>query len=197
MAVVDIYNTDNKYSVIYADAPWKYENSLDNNPKWGGITYNTMALEDICALPVEKLADKDCVLFMWATMPKLREALTAIKAWGFEYKTCAFCWVKQNPNGEGIYSGLGRWVNGNAELCLLATKGHPKRQAKNIKQILFAPRGRHSAKPPETRKRIEKLVGGAKIELFAREQVDGWDCWGNEVCRYKQESVTTLIAKSE
>ena len=120
---------------------------------------------------------------MWATMPKLQEALDTIKAWGFKYKTCAFCWVKQNPSGVGIYSGLGHWVNGNAELCLLATRGHPKRTCKSVKQIVMAPRGRHSAKPKEVRDRIVALMGDdkTKIELFAREYADGWDCWGNEV----------------
>lgn len=112
----------------------------------------------------------------------LQEGLDVIRAWGFKYKTCAFCWVKQNPKNDGIYSGLGHWTNGNAELCLLATKGHPKRIAKNVKQIVIARRGRHSAKPAEVRERIVQLLGDMpRIELFAREQVEGWDCWGDEI----------------
>lgn len=105
-----------------------------------------------------------------------------IKAWGFKYKTCAFCWVKQNPKSGGIYSGLGHWTNGNAELCLFAKKGTPHRVSKNVKQIVLSPRGRHSEKPAEVRERIVQLMGdGTKIELFARQYADGWDCWGNEV----------------
>lgn len=149
----------------------------------GATPYPQMSQDELNALPICQLAKKDSILFMWATMPKLQEALDTIKAWGFKYKTCAFCWVKQNPSGVGIYSGLGHWVNGNAELCLLATRGHPKRVCKSVKQIVMAPRGRHSAKPSEVRDRITALMGldKDKIELFAREHTDGWDCWGNEV----------------
>ena len=172
----------NKYSIIYADPPWAYDNPKDNDPKMGGITYDTMDVEALKQFPVAPLADKDCMLFMWATMPKLREALEVIEAWGFRYTTCAFCWVKQNPNNDGIYSGLGHWTNGNAELCLLAKRGRPKRQAKNVKQIVVAHRGRHSAKPAEVRDRIVALMGDLpRIELFARQTADGWDAFGNEV----------------
>lgn len=141
-----------------------------------------MSLEEIEALPVQRLADKDCALFLWVTMPMLREGLEVIKAWGFNYKTCAFTWVKQNPKGAGIYSGLGHWTNGNAELCLFAKRGAPKRVAKNVKQIILAPREQHSKKPDCARDRITQLLGDLpRIELFARQYADGWDCWGNEV----------------
>lgn len=171
-----------KYSIVYADPPWMYDHPKGNNPKMGGITYPTMTLADICALPVQQISDDDCGLFLWATMPKLNEAFEVISQWGFRYTTCAFTWVKLNPKGEGIYSGLGHWTNGNAELCLFAKKGSPKRIAKNVKQIVLAPRGRHSAKPPEVRSRIVRLLGDLpRIELFAREKSQGWDAWGNEV----------------
>ena len=183
---VDIFNTDKKYQIIYADPPWLYKDTLGGNAKMGAMPYPCMTQEEINDLPISKLATKDCVLFMWVTMPKLQEGLDTIKAWGFTYKTCAFCWVKQNPKNGGIFAGLGRWVQGNAELCLLATKGKPRREAKNVKQIVLAPRGRHSEKPAEVRDRIEKLMGAKEnslsmIELFARQYADGWDCWGNEV----------------
>lgn len=180
---VDIYNAEKKYNIIYADPPWAYHDTLGGNAKMGAMPYPTMTQEELCAMPIYKIAKKDCVLFMWATMPKLQEALDTIKAWGFKYKTCAFCWVKQNPKSGGIYAGLGRWVQGNAELCLLATKGHPHRISKSVKQIVMAPRGRHSAKPAEVRDRIVSLMGEdtERIELFARNYTDGWDCWGNEV----------------
>lgn len=181
---VDIYNTEKKYDIIYADPPWAYNDTLGGNAKMGAMPYPTMTNEEICAMPIgNKIAKKDSILFMWATMPKLQEALDVIKAWGFKYKTCAFCWVKQNPKSGGIYAGLGRWVQGNAELCLLATKGHPHRISKSVKQIVMAPRGRHSAKLAEVRDRIVQLMGEdtERIELFARDHTDGWDCWGNEV----------------
>lgn len=182
--VVDIFNSDKKYNIIYADPPWQYDNMKNNDPKMGGITYPVMPLQDIKDMrpQIDNLADKDCCLFMWATMPKLREALEVIDSWGFTYITCAFTWVKLNPSGNGIYSGLGHWTNGNAELCLFAKRGHPKRLNKNVKQILMSPRARHSEKPHETRERIVNLLGDLpRIELFARHQIDGWDCWGNDV----------------
>lgn len=173
---------DKKYKIIYADPPWSYSNAKNNDPAMGGITYPTMSLEDICSIPIGQIADKDCSLFLWATMPKLQEALKVIQSWGFRYTTCAFTWVKLNPKGEGIYSGLGHWTNGNAELCLFAKKGSPKRVQKNVKQIVMAPRKRHSAKPPEVRERIVHLIGDLpRLELFARERCEGWDAWGNEV----------------
>jgi N6-adenosine-specific RNA methylase IME4 len=177
-----------KYSIILCDAPWSYADKKANDPKMGGITYPVMSLEAIKSLPVAQLADKDCALFMWVTMPMLQEGLDVIRAWGFKYRTCAFTWVKQNPKSDGIYSGLGHWTNGNAELCLFAKKGAPKRVAKDVKQIVIAHRGRHSTKPPEVKERIVKLMGDLpRIELFARDNVsttlvvDGWDYWGNAV----------------
>ena len=172
-----------KYNVIYADPPWAFrvwsekgkERSADKH-------YSCMTLDDLKQMPVNSITAGDgCALFMWATFPMLREALELIEAWGFEYKTCAFCWVKQNPNRGGVFAGLGRWVQGNAELCLLATKGHPHRISKSVRQIVEAPRGRHSEKPAEVRDRIVQLMGDLpRIELFARQAADGWDCWGNE-----------------
>ena len=169
------------YSIIYADCPWKYADQKANDPRLGGITYSTLTLEEICALSVSDLAARDCALFMWATMPLLREALQVVETWGFQYRCCAFTWVKQNPSGEGWYSGLGHWTNGNCELCLFAKRGQPKRVEKNVKQLLIAPRSRHSEKPAEVRHRIVRLLGDLpRIELFARERVLGWDCFGNE-----------------
>lgn len=180
----DIKFPNKKYQIIYADPPWQYDNPKNNNPKMGGITYKTMNISDICNLPVDSICDENCALFLWATMPKLREALNVIDSWGFIYTTCAFTWVKQNPNGQGIYSGLGHWTNGNAELCLFAKRGKPKRQSKNVKQIVSAPRGRHSAKPPEVRNRIVSLLGDLpRIELFARQESKGWDYWGDETVK--------------
>ena len=179
---VDIFNIESKYEIIYADPPWKYKDQKNKDPKLGGCTYPVMDLTDICRLPVSKIGTKNCALFLWVTMPLLKEGLEVIEAWGFKYITCAFTWVKQNPSGNGIYSGLGHWTNGNAELCLFAKRGKPKRVAKNVKQIILSPRKRHSEKPAETRDRIVSLMGNlSKIELFARQNFEGWDCWGNEV----------------
>lgn len=136
---------------------------------------------ELSALPVHKIAEKDCALFLWATFPQLPEALRLIKAWGFVYKTVAFVWLKTNKKARTWFYGLGFWTRGNAEICLLATKGHPKRQAANIHQFIISPIEQHSKKPDETRKRIVALMGDLpRIELFARQETPGWDVWGNE-----------------
>lgn len=171
-----------KFGIIYADVPWQYDNPMSHNSAMGGITYPTMALADIKSLPVADIAAKDCSLFFWTTMPKLKEAMEVIEAWNFTYTTCAFTWVKTNPKSGGIYSGLGHWTNGNAELCLFAKRGRPKRVARNVKQIVIAPRGRHSAKPSEVRDRIVNLMGDVpRIELFARQRAEGWVALGDEI----------------
>lgn len=141
-----------------------------------------MGIEELCALPVSEITEKDCVLFLWATFPQLKEALQLIKAWGFTYKTVAFVWLKTNKKALTWFYGLGFWTRGNAEICLLATKGHPKRQAKNIHQLIISPIEEHSKKPEEARKKIVALMGDIpRIELFARKKSPGWDIWGNEV----------------
>lgn len=171
-----------KYKIILIDPPWKYRDPKGNLPRLGGITYPVLSDEELKKIPINKIADNDCVLFCWATMPKLQEALDVISAWGFKYTTCAFVWVKLNPKGVGIYSGMGHWTNQNAELCLFAKKGHPKRVCKSVKQIQIYPRGRHSEKPKQIRNEIVRLIGDLpRIEIFAREKTDGWDCIGNEI----------------
>ena len=94
-----------------------------------------MSIEELCALPVADLAAPDSALFLWATFPQLPEALRLIEAWGFTYKSVAFVWLKKNKKADSWFYGLGFWTRGNAEICLLATKGHPKRQAANIHQF--------------------------------------------------------------
>ena len=127
------------------------------------------------------MADKNCVLFLWATSPLLPEAIEVMQAWGFKYKTVAFCWSKHTKNGKKV-KNLGRWTMGNVELCLLGVKGKPKRQVKNVYQLVEAERTKHSKKPDEVRKRIVQLMGELpRVELFAREKTPGWDVWGNEV----------------
>ena len=141
-----------------------------------------MRLEELAALPVSDLADTDCALFLWATFPQLPEALRLIRAWGFSYKTVAFVWLKTNRKARTWFYGLGFWTRSNAEICLLATKGHPKRQAANIHQLIVCPVERHSKKPDEARDRIEALMGDLpRIELFARQETPGSEVWGNEV----------------
>lgn len=134
------------------------------------------------SLPVQDIAKDDCLLFLWATFPNLDVALETIRRWGFQYKTAAFVWVKRNRKSPSWFWGLGNWTRANAEICLLATKGKPKRASASVHSIIDAPIGRHSEKPAETRDRIVQLAGGGSmIELFARKTAPGWDSWGDEV----------------
>jgi len=141
-----------------------------------------MNSKEISDIPIKNIAADDAILFMWVTMPKLNECFALIKAWGFEYKTCGFTWIKQNKKSESLFWGMGRWTRANAEICLIATKGKPKRNAANVHSVIMSPVERHSKKPDETRDRIVQLCGDLpRIELFARQYAGGWDCWGNEV----------------
>lgn len=120
----------------------------------------------------------------------MEEAFKVIRAWGFEYKTVAFAWAKQNKKADSLFWGMGYWTRANVELCLLATKGHLKRVSSKVHQVIMSHIEEHSKKPAETRDRIVELMGDLpRIELFARQKTSGWDVWGNEV-----ESDITLIA---
>ena len=112
----------------------------------------------------------------------MKDCFSVIKSWGFEYKTVAFVWIKLNKKSDTLFWGMGHWTRANAELCILATKGHTKRQSASVHQVILSRIEEHSKKPDEARKRIVELVGDLpRIELFARQKKDGWDTWGNEV----------------
>lgn len=120
--------------------------------------------------------------FLWATFPQLNEAFRVIDVWGFKYKTLAFLWLKQNRKADSWFYGMGFWTRSNAEVCLLAVKGHPKRQSAGIHQFVISRIEQHSKKPDEVRDKIVKLMGDLpRVELFARQKAPGWDAWGNEV----------------
>ena len=133
------------YSIIYADPPWRYARSGMQGA--AERHYPTMTVDELCALPVADLAARDSALFLWATFPKLPEALQIIKEWGYTYKSVAFVWLKKNKKADGWFYGLGCWTRGNAEICLLATRGHPRRQAADIHQLIISPIEAHSKKP--------------------------------------------------
>jgi N6-adenosine-specific RNA methylase IME4 len=183
MMFTDIFATDKKYDIIYADPPWDFTKWSDKTQRHVTTHYHTMSAQDIKALPVNDLAADNAVLLLWATFPQIQLALDTIKAWGFKYKTCAFTWVKQNKKSPTWFWGLGYYTRSNAEVCLLATKGKPlARCSHRVHSVITSPVERHSKKPDETRTRIVELFGDRpRIELFARETADGWDCWGDEV----------------
>lgn len=169
------------YSIIYCDPPWDYAGrEQHNNVKENKSVINhypTMKLEDLKKLNVQSICEKDCLLFMWSSSPHLPQAIQLMESWGFEYKTIAFVWDKQRVNP-------GYYTMSQCEICLVGKRGRipSPRGSKNIRQFLSEVRGRHSAKPIEVRKRIELMFPTQKkVELFSREKVEGWDCWGNEV----------------
>lgn len=174
-----------KFDVIYADPPWSYR-VYHNKGKGRSAEhhYQTMTAEDIYGLDVAGVAAEDCVLFLWVTFPCLAEGLETIRHWGFVYKTLGFCWVKRNKRKANTWFwGLGFWTRANPEICLIATKGKPKRLSKSVHSIVDTPIEAHSRKPEEVRLRIEELMGeeGRKLELFARRRSPGWVCLGNEI----------------
>lgn len=168
------------YSVIYADPPWRYRCNTGDGAAENH--YHTMSMDEIKALPVKELAAKDCALFLWITCPLLDEVWAVLDAWGFRYKTVAFVWVKVNRKDYSLFTGLGWWTRSNAELCLLATRGHPRRADNTVHQVVLSRIERHSKKPDEVRHRIEQLMGDVpRVELFARQRAPGWDVWGDHV----------------
>jgi N6-adenosine-specific RNA methylase IME4 len=176
---IDIYTTDKKYSIIYADPAWKY---WDGGQKNQSLHYNTMTLDDICKLPVKNITDDSCILFLWVTFPILQECFKVIDSWGFKYSTCGFNWIKKNKSGAGNFFGCGSWTRANSELCLIATKGNITRLDASISQVIEYPIEEHSKKPDITRDLIVKLVGELpRIELFSRKNIKGWDCWGDMI----------------
>ena len=179
-----LITANKKYAVIYADPPWSFKvYSGKGKMRSAERHYDTQSLDEIKSLPVADLAADDCALLLWAVMPQLPEALEVIASWGFTYKTTGFVWIKENRSGDGLFTGMGYWTRANAELCLLATKGSPARQAKDVHQVVRSPVSEHSRKPDEVQVRIERLLPGPYLELFGRRAVPYWTVWGNQIER--------------
>jgi N6-adenosine-specific RNA methylase IME4 len=179
-----------------------------------------MQPEEIAAMPVADVAASDAVLFMWATGPKLPEALMVMKSWGFKYQTVAFVWVKLTKHGKKPFFGMGFYTRANVEIVLVGTRGKGiKRKDAGVPQVILdvdgeivagapeydgpemesiaTPIGRHSAKPDEVRVRIERLYDGPRLELFARERVRDWAVWGNEAPTEPEVPLWELLAGDE
>lgn len=193
------------YGAILADPPWRFEvwsgetavKCRSSTPeKHGsylasGVHYQTLDQMEISALPVGDLAAKDACLFLWITWPLLPAAMTLIGGWGFTYKTCGFSWMKAHARQVDLLRddidasmGMGYWTRANSEVCLLATRGSPKRLNADVRQGIIEPRREHSRKPDCVPGRIERLVAGPYLELFARTRRPGWDCWGNQTDKF-------------
>lgn len=196
------------FKAIYADPPWRFEawdgrkfsggNQVrkDGRVIHGGVRgtpYETMGAAEIAAMPIADLATEDSVLFLWICWPMMPEALRLIEAWGFIYKTCAFSWIKGDARQTEFfhddvktYMGMGYWTRANSEVCLLATRGKPKRINADVRQGIIEPRREHSRKPDCVHGRIERLVEGPYLELFARAPRKGWTVWGNQTDKFEE-----------
>ena len=167
---------DKRYAVICADPPWRFVTySETNQTRAAANHYDIMNLDDILRLPVAQHAMDDCVLLMWAVDPLLDQAFEVIRAWGFAFKTVGFYSGQNDLKSSGWFTGLGYYTRANPEQCLLATRGHPKRLAKDVAKLIVTPRREHSRKPDEAITRIERLFPGPYLELFARASRPGWD----------------------
>lgn len=189
-----------KYDVIYADPPWSYYNDSDANVDCTTIKgmrrppYPVMGSESIKKLPVNLISKENCILLIWTTDYHLQKCMEVINSWGFEYKTIGFAWSKRNKDGSPVTFMGAYTMKSGIELCLLATKGKSARKLlklHNVRAYIESLRQHHSKKPDDVRNRINKLFGDVdKIELFARNLTDGWDCWGNEIEQAHEIEIT-------
>lgn len=166
-----------QYRTIYADPPW-YERGAGKIKRGADRHYPLMKTDEICKLPVAKLAADNAHLYLWVTNNFLSDGLRVMAAWGFTYKTM-ITWGKDKQ-------GLGQYFRGMTEHCLFGVRGSLPYKMDGEKRVqgktlLLAPRGEHSAKPEEMRTMIERVSYGPFLELFARTTAPGWDSWGNEI----------------
>jgi N6-adenosine-specific RNA methylase IME4 len=179
------------FGVVMADPPWSFAtfDGKSSVPTLAADPYATMSLDDLKALPVAASCAPDAALFLWTVDAHLAEALDLGAAWGFEFKTIALIWVKAVSylGQDGFFTpsmGMGYWTRKEAEVCLLFTRGKPKRLSRSVRQVMASPRREHSRKPDETHRRVEALVGGPYLEMFAREPRPGWTVWGNQTDKF-------------
>lgn len=184
------------FAAIYADPPWHFDVWKEGSDRNAASKYSTMGASDIASMPVADLAADDCALFMWIVWPRLKESLNVIETWGFSYKTCAFSWIKADArqvemfrDNTDVQLGMGYWTRANSEVCLLATRGKPRRLDMGVRQGIIEPRREHSRKPDCVPSRIERLVAGPYLELFARTKREGWTSWGNETEKFIEGAV--------
>lgn len=176
------------FGVILADPPWTFDTrSAKGEGRSPSRHYATQTIDWIGALPVKSIAAANSALFLWTTTERLPDALCVMTRWGFQYKTIGLVWVKTVADGRPAM-GLGYWSRKSTELCLLGTRGAPKRVDRGVLDVILAPRREHSRKPDEAYRRVERLLGAVpRIELFARERRPGWETWGDEVERFPEK----------
>jgi site-specific DNA-methyltransferase (adenine-specific) len=182
-----------KYNIIYADPPWQYKESWGN----GQVGYGTMKTEDICTLPVSEITGDQAHLYLWVTNPFICEGLEVCKNWGFDYKTL-ITWIKTYKDGTPEM-GMGYYFRGCTEHIIFGVKGKMKCRNKITRNMFYAVNSRnHSQKPECARDMIVKSSGDIpRIELFAREEIEGWDCWGNDTKKFNKKIVQKELLFNE
>ena len=170
-----------RYNIVLIDPPWNYRDKASAGERGASFKYEIMTDDNVKNIDLPSIMADDCAVFMWITMPKLEIAFDVFKAWGLKYKTAAFTWIKKNKKADTLFWGMGNYTRANAELCLLATKGKPKRKSAGVHQVIESAIESHSKKPNVVRERIVELMGDLpRIELFARDNPPGWDVCGLE-----------------
>lgn len=178
------------YDVILSDPPWHFQNWGADEPgethdrsRGANRYYPTVRTADICTM--KPPAADNAALFLWATWPHMPDALRVIDAWGFEYKSVAWVWVKANRSGFGHFMGMGYYTRANSEPCLLAVRGKMPVAARDVLALIYSPVREHSRKPDEQYDKIDRLYPTGqfprRLEMFARRTRPGWDVFGNEV----------------
>lgn len=171
-----------KYNIILADPPWKYRDKCTAGKRGASFKYPVLSVEDIMKLNVQNIAAENCALFLWATAPMIRESISVVKAWGFNFKTIAFTWIKTNKKASTLFWGMGNYTRSNPEYCLLGIKGKLERKSASVHSVIESKIGTHSRKPVEIYNRISKLYGNLpSVELFAVNPIIGWESYGYEI----------------
>lgn len=165
------------FRVIVADPPWHYGKRVNDATHRGDLPYPSMTTPAICALPVESIAHDDAVLWLWTTNAHMRDAYDVIEAWGFEPKTI-LTWAKNRI-------GLGDWLRGQTEHCILAVRGKPTVTLTNQTTLIHGLVREHSRKPDEFYALVEALCPGSKVEMFCRTPREGWARWGAEAEKFE------------
>ena len=182
---ISTMSVESGYGVILADPPWNWKaRSQKGEGRSAKNHYSIMEQADLCGMSVRDFAAPDCVLFLWVLNSMLGQGLQLLDAWGFAFKTVGFCWVKTNRKSGSLFMGLGYHTLQNVELCLIATRGKPKRLSGGVHQVVMSPRREHSRKPDEVYERIEALYPGPYLELFSRTNRKGWDQQGYQTGRW-------------
>ena len=175
-----------KYGAILADPPWSFR--AYSGPRVAQRSshqhYKVNSFDELVRIEVPS-AD-NCAMFMWVVDSHLDQGIELLNRWGFDFKTIAFVWIKtckSDPTKPRM--GMGLWTRKQSEICILGTRGKVPRRDKGVRQVIMAPRREHSRKPDEIYERIERLVDGPYLEMFARQSWPGWDSTGDETNKFK------------